>query len=250
MASVPIKAPPTPRPAPVPKTGTIHGESYPLISIEGNRYAKVHQRVESAHKNGGYSMVSCEFKKILDIEVCEVWIELPNQQRFIGTAEINRRADKPLAKAQTRALGRALAFAGFNVETAIASDEEMEDAMVARGTTVVESTVTRLPAPAPVKEADPNARQPGEDWRTWCKRLGKRLGTFDTIADYYKLMAEVTKHPNPQGVINDEAVWKTWEAYLLHEIDLVEGLKEEDEGMARMAGIDDSGDDKTIEAGS
>lgn len=86
--------------------------------------------------------------------------------------------------------------------------------------------------PASAKAADSDARQPNESWRDWCKRLGKRLGIFDTLGDYYKLMAQVTSHPNPAGVVNDEAVWQAWEAYLLHEIEMVEG-------MAQMAGLDD-----------
>lgn len=240
MAAPVMKAPPRQRPMPVPKTGTIHGEAYPLISIDGNPYAKVNQRVEAAHKNGGYSVVSCEFKKVLEIAVCEVWIELPNGQKFPGTAEISLGTQKALAKAQTRAMGRALAFAGFGIETSIASDEEMEDALAARGATVVESRPAQIAAPA--KASDPDERQAGESWRDWCKRLGKRLGIFDTVGDYYGCMASVTKHPNPQGVINDDSVWQVWEAYLLHEIDLVEGLKEEDEGLAKMAGLDDHGE--------
>lgn len=115
---------------------------------------------------------------------------------------------------------------------------------------IVESTVQpqRQQQSAPAKASNPDERQPGESWRDWTKRLGKRLGIFDTLGDYYKVMQQVTGHPDPKGVINDDKIWQTWEAWLLREIDLAEGLKEEDEGLAKMAGLDDVGSGKTVEA--
>ena len=138
---------PPPKQLPPPKTVTIAGEDFPAMTIDGNPYAKVNQRVEAAHTKGGYSVVSAEAKVIAGVECYEVWIELPNGQRFPGTAEINKGIQKPIAKAQTRAIGRALAFAGFNIETSIASGEEMEDVIEGRGETIVDANNGRQEKP-------------------------------------------------------------------------------------------------------
>lgn len=239
--AVPMKAPPKQRPVPMPKTGTIHGEAYPLISIEGNAYAKVNQRVESAHKNGGYTVLSCEYKKVLEIAVCEIWIELPNGQKFPGTAEVSLGTQKALAKAQTRAMGRALAFAGFNIETSIASGDEMEDVLAQRGTTVVESTATALPAPA--KEPEPDFLPPeGKTWAVWIADLARELGIFDNGDQVKDFMQELTgKDPRKvryqvadYGVVAQKLQEMIWDAKAQEE--------------AEASG--DVGEEKTVEADS
>lgn len=133
-----LMRPPPKQPAP-PKTARVGDLDMPVMNIGGNPYAKVNQRVESAHAKGGYTVISREYKEIFKKQVCEVWIELPNGQRFPGIAELDPTKSKPLHDAETSAIGRALGFAGFDIQTAIASHEEMEDFFKARGQTVVES---------------------------------------------------------------------------------------------------------------
>lgn len=131
-----------------PKTAQIKGEAYPVLNLQGKAYAPVHQRVESAHKHGGYTVISCEFKEIFEMRVCEVWIEIDGK-RFPGTAELKKTFDRPLEDAQTSAIGRALGFAGYDIQTAIASQEDMESVLQERNISVVESEPPALPAPEP-----------------------------------------------------------------------------------------------------
>lgn len=127
------------------KVVTIQGEDYKGLNIAGNAYAPVPQRIESAHKNGGFSMVRCEWLEIFGVKCCEIEIER-NGQHFIGTAEVNLGFGHPISDAQTSALGRALGEAGFDVQRAIASAEDMEHA--ANGHMhVIESDPPALPDP-------------------------------------------------------------------------------------------------------
>lgn len=189
----------------------IGNEEYHVDNIDGHPYAKVNQRVEAAHNSGGYSVESCEYKKILDVEVCEVWIVLPSGQRFPGTAEINRGTQKFLAKAQTRAIGRALAFAGFNIQTAIASEEEMEDLQ----TRVVESR----PALAGPQPPD------GMSWQGWTVVLAKLAG-IETRDTYLKHVSEVTGKPSSSKCTNDE-----WQKVAYHLYPLAYPEAENEQGI-------------------
>lgn len=146
----PMKPPARPQASIPPKTAQIKGEAYPVLNLQGKPYAPVHQRVESAHKHGGYTVISCEFKEVFEMRVCEVWIEIDGK-RYPGTAELKKNFDRPLEDAQTSAIGRALAFAGYNIDTAIASHEDMEGVMQEQQVRIVESAPA-LPEPAPSDE--------------------------------------------------------------------------------------------------
>lgn len=128
------------------KVVTIKGEEYKGINIGGKAYAPVPRRVESAHKNGGYSMIRVSWPEIHGIKCCEVEIEY-NGQRFIGTSELRMDFKNPISDGQTSALGRALGFAGFDIETAIASAEDMQAVMEAKGARVIDSEPPALPDP-------------------------------------------------------------------------------------------------------
>lgn len=124
----------------------IRGKEYKGLNISGKAYAPVPSRVEAAHDSDGYTMIRCEYKEIFDLKCCEVEIEVKGQ-RFIGTAEVKMSFGNPISDAQTSAVGRALAFAGFGVETAIASAEDMEAVMRDKGGRVVEAEPAALPEP-------------------------------------------------------------------------------------------------------
>ena len=128
---------PPPKEQPKPKTVEVGNLAFPATMIEGRPYARVHQRVEAAHEKGGYSVVSRKVEEVAGIWCYCVEIELPNGQRFPGDAEIDKTQQKPIAKAQTRAIGRALAFAGFHIKSSIASEEEMEGIIEGHGEVVV-----------------------------------------------------------------------------------------------------------------
>lgn len=148
----------------------IGGEEYNVLKLDGKPYAPVNQRVESAMKHGGYSILSCEFKVIFERQVCEVWLEVEGR-KFCGTAEIKKSFTRPLEDAQTSAIGRALGFAGFDIERAIASAEDMASLDNASVTTSIEE------APPDVAELKTRAETlgiRGEAWKTHvCQATGK-----------------------------------------------------------------------------
>lgn len=114
----------------------INGMEVPTVNIRGTEYPKVATRVQVAHNGAlgsGFSMVGNEIVSIKDRHFIKITILVADHQ-FSGTAEIHfgltdKSADatSPLETAETSALGRALAFAGFIVDT-IASADEMERA--------------------------------------------------------------------------------------------------------------------------
>lgn len=132
---------PPPKEPPKPKTVEVGNLAFPATMIEGRPYARVHQRVEAAHEKGGYSVVSRKVEEVAGIWCYCVEIELPNGQRFPGDAEIDKTQQKPIAKAQTRAIGRALAFAGFHIKSSIASEEEMEGIIEGHGEVIVSEQI-------------------------------------------------------------------------------------------------------------
>lgn len=162
------------------KTVQIQGESYKGLNIQGKPYAPVNRRIESAHKNGGYTMLRCDWIEIFGIKCCEIVIEIKGQQ-FFGTSELRTGFSNPISDAQTSALGRALAAAGFDISTAIASAEDMEHVVESNGhTEVVEAEPLALPEPQPPD---------GLNWQDWSIRLAKSKGIVKQ-EDYLKRFYE------------------------------------------------------------
>lgn len=153
---------PPPKEQSKPKTVEVGNLAFSATMIDGRPYARVHQRVEAAHEKGGYSVISRKVEDVAGIWCYCVEIELPNGQRFPGDAEIDKTQQKPIAKAQTRAIGRALAFAGFHIKSSIASEEEMEGILEVRGQTVVDAV-----EPDPWEPARQLAKQLGYDAQRW-----------------------------------------------------------------------------------
>ena len=141
----------------------IAGEEYNVLKLDGKPYAPVNQRVESATKHGGYTVLSCEFKEIFEHRVCEVWIEVEGK-RYPGTAEIKKNFARPLEDAQTSAIGRALGFAGFDIERAIASAEDM--ASLDSASVTVASIEEAPPDVVELKARAEKMGLRGEAWKT------------------------------------------------------------------------------------
>lgn len=122
--------------------------------LHGKDYVEVHERVrliQHDEKAEGYSMVKQERYEWNGRHFLSITIEVKGKQ-YIGDAEVTFAAPKntpagssPLETAQTSALGRALAFAGYGTVESIASFDEI--ARTQPGTIVVES------APASMIEA-------------------------------------------------------------------------------------------------
>lgn len=132
----------------------INGQEAPVLLIKGKEYPTVATRVQLAHNGvmgAGFSMVRNDVVSIGDRHFVRITIEI-ERHAFSGTAEIHFNATgntadatSPLETAETSALGRALAFAGYMIDT-IASADEMERA----GHTFVEAEAPRhLPKQAP-----------------------------------------------------------------------------------------------------
>lgn len=189
---------------------TMQGEEYNVLNLQGKPYAPVNQRVESAHKHGGYTVISCEYKVIFDKQVCEVWIECDGK-RFPGTAEIKKDFARPLEDGQTSAIGRALGFAGFDIERAIASKEDIDSAHMP-GVTVESEAPRQLPQRTqPPKVtlkalAEPKGKTPtlGDQ----CVKLAEEL--HFTRSDWNAL---VTLHTQ-----DNKTNWETMKAALLEQV--------------------------------
>ena len=103
-----------------------------MVTIKGKQYSTVAERVKAAHAAGGFSITASEIVPFgPDRYAVKVTISLGDRQ-FIGISEIRLTAkagtadgDAPIECAETSALGRALAFAGFATDGTIASADEM-----------------------------------------------------------------------------------------------------------------------------
>lgn len=110
------------------------------VKIHGKEYATVAERVTAAHAAGGFSILATEVLA-LGADTGRWYVRVQIQyggKRYIGMSELPRNAKPgspeataPLEVAETSALGRALAFAGFGVDGSIASADELRQVGVA-----------------------------------------------------------------------------------------------------------------------
>ena len=109
------------------------------VKIHGKDYTTVAERVQAAHAAGGFAILSTEVLALGDTGRFYVRVQIQYQgKRYIGLSEVPRNgkpgspeATAPLEVAETSAVGRALAFAGFGVDGSIASADELRRAGVA-----------------------------------------------------------------------------------------------------------------------
>ena len=113
------------------------------VNIQGRSYATVAERLESAHgetlRPSGITSIRTQFEAAGEYVLCRAQVTFEDGRTFGGTAEVTRgtgrgpQASSPVETAETSAIGRALAAAGyFGSDDGIAGAEEVRIAQ-ARG---------------------------------------------------------------------------------------------------------------------
>src|SRR5260221_5413883 len=127
-------------------------------------YEPVHKRIARSRAADDFYTMACE-PRIMELGTTGRWVitvcleflrgegDRERVYQFYGTASIDIKDEDGMEKAETRAVGRALAFAGYPGETGIASQEDMERVVQREGANILSQTrdamYTRKPAPAP-----------------------------------------------------------------------------------------------------
>lgn len=92
-----------------------------------NDYVWVHTRVEKYHSEHDTDMnINTEFQLQGDVAIFKATVKTKKWE-FTGSSFWKMWREKAFEKLETVAVGRALAFAGYEVKSWIASSEEMEE---------------------------------------------------------------------------------------------------------------------------
>jgi hypothetical protein len=143
-------------------------------------YLEVATKVALAHEDGGFSEVYHEFISVGDKTACKIGVEVKGKV-FFGTAQVKfggkaADASDPIENAETSALGRALAAAGYEIG-AMASAEDMAHV------TVESEAPRQLPVrtqPAPVTmKALPEPKDKVPSIPAQCRILANHLKYSD-----------------------------------------------------------------------
>src|SRR5438094_1815949 len=142
------------------------------INIRGKSYVEVAERVRLVHdQKRAFEVVESEPFTIGDRTLWKVTI-LVDEKKYKGNAEVKLNAPKntpdgsnPYECAETSALGRALAFAGFGSVESIASFDEVARAITSQGNQNEQAPRQQTPRPlsAPAttsKSRHSDAREP------------------------------------------------------------------------------------------
>jgi hypothetical protein len=135
------------------------------IDIRGKTYFTVSERIESAHGDTipvGIQSIETELATIDGVTVARATATFVDGRHFQGTASANMAATSgvdasvPLENAETSAVGRALAFAGYpgSPSGGIAGAEEMMEAQ--RRAPSASPSPSPSPTPSPTPSATPS----------------------------------------------------------------------------------------------
>ena len=185
------------------KTRVLHGKDY----VEVAERVRIVQHDETAQ---GFSMVKQERYEWNDRHFISVTIEVKGKL-YIGDAEVTFSAPKntpagtsPVETAQTSALGRALAFAGYGTVESIASFDEVYRAISLEqgGRPVIEAApaARQLDAPKVLDDHKPETDEP--EYPT-VKELQKRCSTVFGVGHWQAMLHKVFKIEDPELSLRD-----------------------------------------------
>lgn len=106
------------------------------VNIHGRTYATVAERLKAAHGEGdvptGIASIETTFAGAGEFTLCRAKVTFSDGRFFVGTAEVTRgegrgpQAQAPVETAETSAVGRALAMAGYaGSDSGLAGAEEI-----------------------------------------------------------------------------------------------------------------------------
>ena len=189
------------------------------VEIHGKQYATVNERIEELHKkyNGCVSINTELLETQGDVVRMKAIVELKEMvegqevasntftghaEEVIGSSMINKTS--ALENAETSAVGRALAFAGFQTDASIASADEVANAIVQQNsmTRVVNQSETNKASEFDtVEELSKEVESNWSEYRNNPIDFGKHNGTpWKDISDgYVAWLAGTKSDKNPKN---------------------------------------------------
>ena len=189
------------------------------VEIHGKQYATVNERIEELHKkyNGCVSINTELLETQGDVVRMKAIVELKEMvegqevasntftghaEEVIGSSMINKTS--ALENAETSAVGRALAFAGFQTDASIASADEVANAIVQQNSmtrVVNQSQQNKASEFDTVEELSKEVESNWSEYRNNPIAFGKHNGTpWKDISDgYVAWLAGTKSDKNPKN---------------------------------------------------
>ena len=189
------------------------------VEIHGKQYATVNERIEELHKkyNGCVSINTELLETQGDVVRMKATVELKEMvegqevasntftghaEEVIGSSMINKTS--ALENAETSAVGRALAFAGFQTDASIASADEVANAIVQQNSmtrVVNQSQPNKASEFDTVEELSKEVESNWSEYRNNPIDFGKHNGTpWKDISDgYVAWLAGTKSDKNPKN---------------------------------------------------
>ena len=189
------------------------------VEIHGKQYATVNERIEELHKkyNGCVSINTelletqgdvVRMKAIVELKEMKEGQEVASNtftghaEEVIGSSMINKTS--ALENAETSAVGRALAFAGFQTDASIASADEVANAIVQQNSmtrVVNQSQQNKASEFDTVEELSKEVESNWSEYRNNPIDFGKHNGTpWKDISDgYVAWLAGTKSDKNPKN---------------------------------------------------
>lgn len=161
------------------------------VTIRGNKYVTVAERVKAFHEDNKDEVVSIttRFLSINDRVVCKATVKI-GERVFTGTsaADPNKIIEKqsPYEVAETSAIGRALGFAGYGIVEGIATADEIAKVETPYNPES-KDVADRVICPVHKVPMKHNENEKGEWWShllsdgTWCNGRSTKYNAEKTV---------------------------------------------------------------------